>query len=60
MTQDIRRARHDRVREIQWERDLIDGSNDRRGSRTAIVDEERVVEREVVYEGRRPPPRYLR
>ena len=59
LTQDIREARRDRVREIQWERDLIDGGNVRPGRR-GIAEEERVVEREVVYEGRRPPPRYRR
>lgn len=56
LTQDIRRGRHDRIREIQWERDQLEG----RGGRRATVDEERIVEREVVYEGRRPPARYLR
>lgn len=55
LSQDIRRDRHERIREIQWERDLLGDIRDRRGT----SGEERIREREVVYEGRRPPPRYL-
>lgn len=65
LSQDIRRDRHERIREIQWEREQLPPPPlalpaPERRDRRALVDEERVVEREVIYEGRRPPPRYLR
>lgn len=63
ISQDIRRQRHERIREIQWEREHLPERRERRlmiEERRPVVEEERVVEREVVYEGRRPPPRYLR
>ncbi len=56
LSQDIRRDRHERIREIQWEREHLP----ERPARRPAIEEERVVEREVIYEGRRPPPRFLR
>lgn len=53
LSEDIRRDRRERIRQIQWERERL---NDRRDCRP--WDEQRVVEREVIYEGRRPT-RYL-
>ena len=53
LSEDIRRDRRQRIREIQWERERL---NDRRDRRP--WDEERVVEREIIYEGRKPG-RYL-
>ena len=53
LSEDIRRDRRGRIRQIQWERERL---NDRRERRP--WDEQRVVEREVIYEGRRPG-RYL-
>lgn len=47
LSEDIRRNRHDRIREIQWERDSLN----RRERRP--WDDERVFEREIVVsEGR--------
>lgn len=73
ISQDIRRQRHERIREIQWEREHLPERRERRPppqiieerrlmieERRPAIEEERVIEREVVYEGRRPPPRYLR
>ena len=55
ISQDIRRDRHERILEIQWERDHVPAPPPPLlASRRPIVDEKRVVEREVVYEGRRP------
>ena len=53
LSEDIRRDRRERIRQIQWERERL---NDRRERQP--WDERRVVEREVIYEGRRPG-RYL-
>ncbi|KZF23009.1 hypothetical protein L228DRAFT_141364 [Xylona heveae TC161] len=45
LSEDIRRDRRDRMYEIQWERERL--------NRPAVYDD-RVFEREVIYEGRRP------
>ncbi|TPX13908.1 uncharacterized protein E0L32_005608 [Thyridium curvatum] len=55
----IRRIRKDRIREIQWERDYRDGWERRhRHHHHGRFNDERVVEREVIYDRREP--RYLR
>ncbi|KAI9835671.1 MAG: hypothetical protein M1837_003672 [Sclerophora amabilis] len=57
-SEDIRRDRRDRIREIQFERDH---PLERRVRGRRSFDDERIIEREIIYEGRRPPPRgYLR
>ena len=58
LTEDIRRDRRERIREIQAERDM-----ERRRLPLALPapqawDEERVVEREIIYD--RAPPRRFR
>ena len=55
ISQDIRRDRHERILEIQWERDHVPPLPPLLSApRRPMIDEKRVVEREVVYEGRRP------
>ncbi|KAL8814950.1 MAG: hypothetical protein Q9191_008501, partial [Dirinaria sp. TL-2023a] len=54
LSEDIKRGRRDRIREMQWERE-------RPPPRKQLAlpwDEERIVEREVIYDG--PPPRRYR
>lgn len=68
LSDSIRRARKDRVREIQWERDTRDEWEYpfRRHHHDyyydhwdRVWDEERVRERDVIYDSRRPA-RYMR
>ncbi len=63
LTEDIKRDRRDRIREIQWERE-VRPERERPLVRKQLAagpwDEERVFEREVVYEGVSPPPRRYR
>ncbi|OIW30566.1 hypothetical protein CONLIGDRAFT_283852 [Coniochaeta ligniaria NRRL 30616] len=64
----IRRARKDRLREIEWERDYRDGwdtdyhrHSHRHHSGAGYEDErERITEREVIYDSGRPVRGYLR
>ncbi|KAK5019370.1 hypothetical protein LTR16_000635 [Cryomyces antarcticus] len=49
LSEEIRRDRRERIREIQWEREELE----RRPERRPIYDE-RIYEREVIYDGRRP------
>jgi hypothetical protein len=73
MSEDIRRARKDRLREIKWERDVRDDWDRRRPAVMAPMrrereyyrrpggwDEERVKEREVIYDSRGPARGYIR
>lgn len=62
LTEDIKRDRRERIREIQAEREFIE-----RPRRPLALppapppwDEERVVEREVIYDRGPPPPRRFR
>lgn len=63
LTEDIKHDRRDRIREIQWERE-VRPERERPLVRKQLAagpwDEERVFEREVVYEGVPPPPRRYR
>lgn len=67
LSEDIRRYRKDRVREIQWERDVTEDWERRRHRHhhhhhhppPPGWDNERVVEREVIYDDRRPVRGYL-
>ncbi|KAI9676084.1 MAG: hypothetical protein M1817_000827 [Caeruleum heppii] len=68
LSQDIRRDRRERIREIQWEREHVPAVTERRERRAigpppmaalppsgpVVQEEDRYFEREVVYEGRRP------
>lgn len=57
MSDDIKRYRKDRVREIQWERDWRDDWDRRHRHHHHHHhpwDDERVREREVIYDSRRP------
>lgn len=65
LSNDIKRYRKDRVREIEWERDVTEDWERRRHRHhhhhgPGPWDEERVVEREVIYDDRRPVRGYLR
>ncbi|KAA6413806.1 MAG: hypothetical protein FRX48_02168 [Lasallia pustulata] len=61
LTEDIRRERKERIREIQWEREHMPlPPVERRRPLELDWDEERVFEREVVYEPPRGGRRYLR
>jgi len=52
LTEDIKRDRRDRIREIQWEREVRpERERPRKQIPAGPWDEERVFEREVVYEG---------
>jgi hypothetical protein len=69
LSEDIRKDRRKRVKEMAWEnralpppieepvpRLAIEGPPPRRDERPWHVDDERYIEREVVYRGGRPPP----
>lgn len=47
LSQDIRRQRHERIREVQWERERL---NERPVTRRLAIEEERFIERERVSE----------
>lgn len=60
LTEDIKRDRRERIREIQAEREFAE-----RPRRPAALpqppwDEERIVEREIIYDRGPPPPRRYR
>lgn len=63
LSDSIRRARRRRAREIEWERDERDRWERRHRHRTSIgwdkYDDERIVEREVVYDRQAPIRGYL-
>jgi hypothetical protein len=68
MSKDIRRRRKERVRDIQWEREIQDDWERSRhrhhhdhhhDHHLHPWDNERVVEREVIYDDRRPVRGYL-
>ncbi|RMZ91040.1 hypothetical protein DV736_g1732, partial [Chaetothyriales sp. CBS 134916] len=70
LSEDIKNARQKRIKEIGWEnrvlperaadpappRLLIEPGRDRRDHRPWASDDERYIEREIVYRGGRPPP----
>ncbi len=62
----IRRARKDRLREIEWERDYHDDwdtdyhRHSRRNHSGTGYEDERITEREVIYDSGRPIRGYLR
>ncbi|PBP21763.1 conserved glutamic acid rich protein [Diplocarpon rosae] len=54
----IRRERQDRLREIQREREREEWERrERRRERDSGFADERIIEREIIYDGRGPPPR---
>ncbi|EKD14379.1 conserved glutamic acid rich protein [Drepanopeziza brunnea f. sp. 'multigermtubi' MB_m1] len=66
LSETIRRERQDRIREIQRERERIERRNherdewerrERRWERDPGFSDERIIEREIIYDGRGPPPR---
>ncbi len=66
LSETIRRERQDRLREIQRERDRLEHRNrerdewerrERRRERDSGFSDERIIEREIIYDGRGPPPR---
>jgi hypothetical protein len=63
LSEDIRRERQDRIREIQRERDRIEKRDrdreewersERRRERDSGFQDERIIEREIIYDGRGP------
>ena len=58
LTEDIKRDRRERIREIQAEREFVDRPRRPLALPPPPWDEERVVEREIIYD--RPPPRRYR
>lgn len=70
LSTDIRRSRKERVRDIQWEREFRDDFRDDWGRRhhhhhhhdrpSRKWDDERVREREVIYDSRGPARGYIR
>ena len=61
ISDEIRRARKQRAREIEWEREYQeDWDRSRHRSWGGGPRWEEVVERDLVYEGRAPPRGYLR
>ena len=57
LTEDINRDRLDRIRGIQGEREFRREEGPRRlGAPGQQWDEERIVEREIIYDDGRPPP----
>lgn len=72
LSEDIRRERQERIREMEWERERLEERRLRdlderrkweRRERESPYEDERIIEREIVYDGppRRGVPRgYLR
>jgi hypothetical protein len=63
LSEDIRRERQDRIREIQRERDRLEKRDrereewersERRRERDSGFQDERIIEREIIYDGRGP------
>jgi hypothetical protein len=60
ITEDIKRDRRERIREIQIERELAERPRRPLALPQPPWDEERVVEREIIYDRGLPPPRRYR
>jgi len=60
LTEDIKRDRRERIREIQAERDSAGRPRRPLALPQPPWDEERVVEREIIYDRGPPPPRRYR
>ncbi|KAL8735081.1 MAG: hypothetical protein Q9181_002939 [Wetmoreana brouardii] len=60
LSEDLKRDRRERIREIEWEQRQPAPPKPRLALAGRPWDEERIVEREVVYEGAAPPPRRYR
>ncbi|KAL9595316.1 MAG: hypothetical protein Q9219_006512 [cf. Caloplaca sp. 3 TL-2023] len=58
LSEDIKRDRRERIREIEWEQRQPPAPKPRLALAGRPWDEERIVEREVIYEGTPPPRRY--
>ncbi|KAL8945051.1 MAG: hypothetical protein Q9216_000035 [Gyalolechia sp. 2 TL-2023] len=58
VSEDIKRDRRERIREIEWEQRQSLPQKPRLALAGRPWDEERIVEREVIYEGTPPPRRY--
>ncbi|KAI4178189.1 MAG: hypothetical protein L6R41_008507 [Letrouitia leprolyta] len=58
LSEDIKRDRRERIREIEWEQRQSLAPKPRLALAGRPWDEERIVEREVIYEGTPPPRRY--
>lgn len=58
LSEDLKRDRRERIREIEWEQRQPPPPKPRLALPGRPWDEERIVEREVVYEGTPPPRRY--
>lgn len=60
----IRRERADRIREITRERERVEKREreweERERRREPVYEDERIIEREIIYDPRRPPPRGYR
>ena len=67
LSESIRRERRERIREIERERERLERRDKDREEwemverterrRERPYDDERIIEREIIYDGRRPPPR---
>jgi hypothetical protein len=69
ISESIRRERRERIREIERERERLERRDkdreewemvertERRRERDRPFDDERIIEREIIYDGRRPPRR---
>ena len=60
LTEDIKRDRRERIREIEAEREMAERQRRPLALPPAPWDEERVVEREIIYDRGPPPPRRYR
>lgn len=60
ITEDIKRDRRERIREIQAEREFAERRRQPLALPAPPWDEERVVEREIIYDRAPPPRRYGR
>ena len=60
LTEDIKRDRRERIREIEAEREMAERARRPLALPPAPWDEERVVEREIIYDRGPPPPRRYR
>ncbi|KAL8905384.1 MAG: hypothetical protein Q9207_002668 [Kuettlingeria erythrocarpa] len=58
VSEEIKRERRERIREIEWEQRQPAPSKPRLALAGRPWDEERIIEREVIYEGAPPPRRY--
>ncbi|KAI4275791.1 MAG: hypothetical protein LQ337_002952 [Flavoplaca oasis] len=58
VSEDLKRDRRERIREIEWEQRHAPPPKPRLALEGRPWDEERIIEREVIYEGTPPPRRY--